>query len=285
VILERPHIIDDKPMALNLAFKTLTFGRTSCRVIPALSLIQPSSVDVVVPRRTIRDVRWAMTNPKLGKYGAYPATTMWPTTDKTELAEMSESDPRRFSEIRALESYDYVACFQDPVIEKFIRKMINKKGSKSRDRFQKHKTRELMYNCMEFIKYAQLEKYHAAVTQEEKDAIEVCPYKIIYGALENGKPLLNVIDKRKAAVMYRVPIPVPEDQQFRKAVRWFIEAGRLNKYFEDAHTARRLAEEFLNGFENTGKVIRQKQELHKEAEANKAYAHFRWGDARSNRKR
>ena len=55
--------------------------------------------------RTIRDVRWAMTNPKLGKYGAYPATTMWPTTDKTELAEMSESDPRRFSEIRVKLDY------------------------------------------------------------------------------------------------------------------------------------------------------------------------------------
>jgi len=138
---------------------------------------------------------------------------------------------------------------------------------------------------MEFIKYAQLEKYHAAVTQEEKDAIEINPYKIIYGALENAKPLLNVIDKRKAAIMYRVPIPVPEDQQYRMALRWMVEAGRLNKFFEDPHTARRMADELLSAYENTGKVVRQKQELHKEAEANKAYAHFRWGVAGSNRKR
>ena len=78
---------------------------------------------------------------------------------------------------------------------------------------------------------------------------------------------------------------VPEDQQYRMALRWMVEAGRLNKFFEDPHTARRMADELLSAYENTGKVVRQKQELHKEAEANKAYAHFRWGVAGSNRKR
>ena len=68
-----------------------------------------------------------------------------------------------------------------------------------------------------------------------------------------------------------------EDKQYNMALKWFVEAGRLNKVFEDAQTAQRMANEILAAFANTGKVIRQKQELHKEAEANKAYAHFRWG--------
>ena len=60
---------------------------------------------------------------------------------------------------------------------------------------------------MEIIKYTQLEKYNGASTQEEKDAIEINPYKIIYGAMENAKPLLKIADMRKGAVMYRVPVP------------------------------------------------------------------------------
>ena len=68
-----------------------------------------------------------------------------------------------------------------------------------------------------------------------------------------------------------------EDQQYHKALKWFVDAGRVNDIFEDANTAQRMANEILAAFNNTGKVIRKKQELHKEAEANKAYAHFRWG--------
>ena len=65
----------------------------------------------------------------------------------------------------------------------------------------------LRYDCLEIIKYTQLEKYNGASTQEEKDAIEINPYKIIYGAMENAKPLLKIADMRKGAVMYRVPVP------------------------------------------------------------------------------
>lgn len=205
----------------------------------------------------------------------YPSTAIYPTTDKTELAEMEDSDPRHFSEVRALEDSDYIACLQDPLIEKFIKKMLNKRGVKERHR--KIHTREIMYNCMEIIKYTQLEKYNSASTQEEKDAIEINPYKIIYGAMENAKPLLKISDMRKGAVMYRVPVPVSETEQYFTALKWFIEAGRINGLFEDSNTPQRLATEFINAYNNTGKVVRQKQELHKEAEANKAYAHFRWG--------
>ena len=163
-------------------------------------------------------------------------------------------------------------------------------------------------NCLEHIKHTQLEKYNKATTQEEKDAIEINPYKIIYGAMENAKPLLKLSEMRKGAVLYRVPVPggrqliarlsfvinmspllcpchhisfrqcsVTETQQYFTALKWFIEAGRINNLFEDANTPQRLGNEFINAYNNTGKVVRQKQELHKEAEANKAYAHFRWG--------
>jgi len=199
---------------------------------------------------------------------------MDPTTDKTELAEMSESDPRHFNEIKALETSEYISCLQDPLIEKFIKKMCNKRNKK--ERFRKEATREIMYNCLEIIKHTQLEKYYQATTQEERDAIETNPYKIVYGAMENARPLLRLRDVRKAAVIYRVPVPVSETHQYFIALKWFVEAGRINGFFEDHHTPQRMADEFLSAYANTGKVIRRKQEIHKEAEANKAYAHFRW---------
>ena len=60
---------------------------------------------------------------------------------------------------------------------------------------------------MEFIKHTQLEKYYKATTQEERDAIETNPYKILYGAIENARPLLKMVEMRKGAVLYRVPVP------------------------------------------------------------------------------
>jgi len=210
--------------------------------------------------------------------GVYPETSLLPVTEKEELLDMSPNDPRRFNEIRALEHHDYVCCLQDPLVEKFIRKIINKKNVKRSltNYYRKVETREIMYNCMEFIKHSQLEKYYQAKTQEEKDSIETNPYKILYTAMENARPLLTLTNIRKGAIIYRVPVPVSEDQQYRIAMKWFVQAGRINGLFEDFDTAERMAQEIVAAFNNTGKVIRQKQELHKEAEANKAYAHFRW---------
>ena len=65
----------------------------------------------------------------------------------------------------------------------------------------------LRYNCMEFIKHSQLEKYHQAETQEERDSIETNPYKVLYTALENARPILGLINVRKGAIIYRVPVP------------------------------------------------------------------------------
>jgi len=261
-------------MALRAALQSLSFSQTGVRLIPTVSYNHATIATDYVPKR---HHRWVKTDKGLS--GAYPQTTMLPVTEKEELMEMSPSDPRRFNEIKALEQHDYFCCLQDPLVEKFIRKMINKKDMKRsiNNYYRKVETREIMYNCLEFIKHSQLEKYYQAETQEEKDSIETNPYKVLYTALENARPLLTLTNIRKGAVIYRVPIPVSEDTQYNMALKWFVEAGRLNKVFEDAQTAQRMANEILAAFANTGKVIRQKQELHKEAEANKAYAHFRWG--------
>lgn len=256
-------------MGSKAVFQTLALGQTCARVITPIVCRQTT---LIIP---IRHHRW--TSPK-GVFGSYPLTSMLPVTEKEDLADIGPSDPRRFNEIKALETYDYFCCLQDPLVEKFIRRMINKKDVKRSLKNYERKvvTREIMYNCLEFIKHAQLEKFYSAETAEARDSIETNPYTILYAAVENARPLLNLTNIRKGAIIYRVPMPVGEDQQYRKAVKWFVQAGRVNGLFEDANTAQRMANEILAAYENTGKVVRQKQELHKEAEANKAYAHFRW---------
>jgi len=230
------------------------------------------------------DRRWRlrkMTGTGTGPTGsAYPSTTLHPTTDKKEIAEMDTNDPRRFSQIRALPSQNYVACFQDPLVEKFISKMLNKKGMRMRSKrvpCRKVVTRDIMYNAMEMIKHTQLEKYYQAASESERQDIETNPYTIIHGAFENCKPVLSLTDVRKGAVIYRVPIPLSEHQRSVLSLKWLIEASRIQGWFEDEYTSQRLAQELVAAFYNTGKVVRKKQEMHKEAESNKAYAHFRWG--------
>merc|ERR1712136_708176 len=208
------------------------------------------------------DRRWRlrkMTGTGTGPTGsAYPSTTLHPTTDKKEIAEMDTNDPRRFSQIRALPSQNYVACFQDPLVEKFISKMLNKKGMRMRSKrvpCRKVVTRDIMYNAMEMIKHTQLEKYYQAASESERQDIETNPYTIIHGAFEN----------------------LSEHQRSVLSLKWLIEASRIQGWFEDEYTSQRLAQELVAAFYNTGKVVRKKQEMHKEAESNKAYAHFRWG--------
>lgn len=221
--------------------------------------------------------RWRRTPQRSPEDGRqpYPVSAIDPITDKLELAEMEDSDPRHFTPIKALPTQDYICSFQDPLIEKIIGVMMNKRSERRQDR--RAMTRELVYSTIELIKMTQLTKYHSAKTQEERDTIETNPYKIIHQAVENCKPLLSLEEVRKGGVIYRVPSPVTEINQLWRVLRWLIDTARYDKSTPDQKVYERLAYELLNAYNNTGKVVRQKQELHKEAETNKAYAHFRWG--------
>ncbi|MBI3818372.1 MAG: 30S ribosomal protein S7 [Planctomycetes bacterium] len=92
-------------------------------------------------------------------------------------------------------------------------------------------------------------------------------------AIENVKPQVEVRSRRVGGATYQVPREVRKNRQQSLAVRWLVENARKKK---GKPMSVRLAEEFVDAFNNTGASVMQKDNVHKMAEANKAYSHFAW---------
>jgi small subunit ribosomal protein S7 len=112
------------------------------------------------------------------------------------------------------------------------------------------------------------------------DALDVAQTKantpaldIFNKALENAKPMVEVKSRRVGGATYQVPIEIREARREALAMRWLIAASRSRsgKSMSD-----KLADELLDAFNNTGTAIKKKEDMHKMAEANKAFAHYKW---------
>lgn len=163
----------------------------------------------------------------------------------------------------------------------------------------------LSFQTLESIKRKQVEKYHKA-PQADKEAIECNPYVIFHQALENCKPIVGLASIQKGGKSYQVrndvestssiaelalskrkserlifycssqvPIPLSENRRRFLAMKWMITECRENKH-RRTHMYEKLSQELLAASAQEGNVIKKKFELHKMAEANRAYAHYRW---------
>ncbi len=99
------------------------------------------------------------------------------------------------------------------------------------------------------------------------------PVKVFEKALENAAPAVETASRRVGGANYQVPIEVRPDRKFVLAVRWIIQAARNKK---GKPMALKLAEEILMAAKNEGAAIKKKQDTHRMAEANRAFAHFSW---------
>ena len=99
------------------------------------------------------------------------------------------------------------------------------------------------------------------------------PLKVFKTAIENVKPLVEVKPRRVGGATYQVPVEVRAHRRTALAFRWIINysRGRSEKTMQE-----RLAGELLDAYNNTGSSIKKKEDTHKMAEANKAFAHYRW---------
>ncbi len=99
------------------------------------------------------------------------------------------------------------------------------------------------------------------------------PIRAFEKALDNVRPHLEVKSRRVGGATYQVPMEVRPDRQSALAIRWVINyaRGRGEKGMVD-----RLSGELLDAFNNRGGAVKKKEETHKMAEANKAFAHYRW---------
>jgi small subunit ribosomal protein S7 len=99
------------------------------------------------------------------------------------------------------------------------------------------------------------------------------PVDLVMGALENVRPKLEVKSRRVGGATYQVPVEVSFERQQSLAFRWIVSAARKRKGVP-MHEA--LADEIVDAYNNTGSVVKKKEETHRMAQANRAFAHLRW---------
>jgi small subunit ribosomal protein S7 len=99
------------------------------------------------------------------------------------------------------------------------------------------------------------------------------PLDILQRAVDNAKPRLEVKARRVGGATYQVPVEVTSDRQFALALRWLVDFADARKGIPMKEA---LAAEIMEAFQGQGNAIRKRDEVHKMAQANKAFAHFRW---------
>lgn len=117
----------------------------------------------------------------------------------------------------------------------------------------------------EKIVYGSFEILGAKTKENPLDILEKC--------MDNVRPALEIRPRRVGGATYQVPVEVSIGRANTLAVRWLISYSRKRR---EKTMAERLAGEILDGASNTGSSIKKKEDLHKMAEANKAFAHYRW---------
>ena len=99
------------------------------------------------------------------------------------------------------------------------------------------------------------------------------PIKIFNDAINNIRPNLEVRSRRVGGATYQVPVEVKSKRAQALAIRWLIDSARKRK---DKHMSDKIFNELYDAYEKKGAAVKKKEDVHKMAESNKAFAHFRW---------
>jgi small subunit ribosomal protein S7 len=140
--------------------------------------------------------------------------------------------------------------YKNPVVGKFVARMMEQ-GKKS-----------VTYTSM----YGALDVIQQKVAGKE-------PVEVFLKALENVKPVVEVKSRRVGGATLQVPVEIREERRDALAMRWIIGYSRSR---HGRSMAEKLAAEIIDAFNNTGSAVKKKEDTHKMAEANKAFAHYRW---------
>ncbi len=109
--------------------------------------------------------------------------------------------------------------------------------------------------------------------EEIKKKTKSDPISVFDKAIENVSPIVHVRSRRVGGATYQVPKEIPIEKRPAMAMRWIIQAARLKK---GKGIAGRLSEELIAASKNEGTAIKKREDTHKMAEANRAFAHFAW---------
>ena len=99
------------------------------------------------------------------------------------------------------------------------------------------------------------------------------PINVFNEAINNIKPTVEVRSRRVGGATYQVPVEVKSKRAQALAIRWLIDSARKRK---DKHMSDKISNELFDAFEKKGSAVKKREDVHKMAESNKAFAHFRW---------
>ena len=117
----------------------------------------------------------------------------------------------------------------------------------------------------EKIIYEAIEKIKSKTKEE--------PINIFNEAINNIKPTVEVRSRRVGGATYQVPVEVKSKRAQALAIRWLVDASRKRK---DKHMSDKIFNELFDAYEKKGSAVKKREDVHKMAESNKAFAHFRW---------
>ncbi len=113
--------------------------------------------------------------------------------------------------------------------------------------------------------------YSSLGTLKEKTGQD--PLEVLKKALDNARPLLETKARRVGGATYQVPIEVRPERGVALAMRWFLDAARNRK---GEPMIKKLSNEIMDAFNKSGTAIKKREDIHKMAEANRAFSHYRW---------
>jgi len=139
--------------------------------------------------------------------------------------------------------------YNNQMVAKFINKLM--KGGK------KSLAARILYNSFDII----------------EERMKKSPLDVFEQAINNAAPVLEVKPRRVGGATYQIPMEVPPDRRISLAVRWLLQSARNRP---GKTMAEKLANELMDAAQGTGATIKKKDDTHRMAEANKAFAHYRW---------
>lgn len=139
--------------------------------------------------------------------------------------------------------------FGDPIVSKFIN-CIMLQGKKST-------ARSIVYDAFDII----------------EERAKQNPLEVFHKAMQNVAPLVEVRSRRVGGATYQVPVDVREERRIALAIRWLKTYAKARR---DHSMAQRLAAEIMAASRGEGSAVKKREDTHRMAEANKAFAHFKW---------
>ncbi|NTV62191.1 MAG: 30S ribosomal protein S7 [Oscillochloris sp.] len=139
------------------------------------------------------------------------------------------------------------ARYESLLVQKFINKVM--------ERGKKSTAERIVYNAMDIA----------------ADKLKKTPLEVFEQALRNASPSIEVKPKRVGGATYQVPIEVKSERRYALAMRWLLISARARS---GRPMAERLATEIMDAYNNTGSTIKRREDVHKMAEANRAFAHY-----------